>query len=398
MIKRFYNFPFLIPRKTSILLWFEPLVILLTLLTMMISFSVQKSVILSVSFILCFWAISTTALRKAETSPYVSVRALDNFGNAVQLSHAKEAANRYGRSIVVAVVDVYDQKNCTMKIPKNQQLSKSFLMVVSMGTSPILHPIQLPVREHEKDSPPFLAMCFTGVKGDAIWLLRQVQKYVTDVWERYDESTMSAPDIAYVVARLVGRFAAHPEKQEWQSSLGLPGKRDRDDSRQSSWSRPLGVQTMIASLNSCLPSRSFSHDGQQRVRHPGLLIVEPSGIILNTPARSKSDQVFLGAMGKGCEKIQERLLRLFQRNSLNGMSAGDSSVAAERLDDASSSWEDIPPTYEECRDTLIRILLEETVSDNDAGGNIMVESFCLDKGEIERNQFRYKNANNYVPL
>ena len=103
-------------------------------------------------------------------------------------------------------------------------------------------------------------------------------------------------------------------------------------------------------------------------------------------------------MGKGCEKIQERLLRLFQRNSLNGMSAGDSSVAAERLDDASSSWEDIPPTYEECRDTLIRILLEETVSDNDAGGNIMVESFCLDKGEIERNQFRYKNANNYVPL
>ena len=48
-------------------------------------------------------ALSSNGQSKAPDS-YVSVRALDHYGNAVQLSHAKEAARRYGRPVVVAVV------------------------------------------------------------------------------------------------------------------------------------------------------------------------------------------------------------------------------------------------------------------------------------------------------
>jgi len=355
----------------------------------------------AVSLALLFLVISTAALRNGETPPsYVSVRALDHYGNAIQLGHAKEASQRYGRSVVVAVVEAYEPKNSTKSTPSGRSEEgqhepedtedimspSSFLMVVSLGNSPVLHPVQLPLEAEDDDSSSLLAMCFTGVKGDANWLLQQIQKHSADVWERYDTRVMSVPVVAHIVARLLGRFAAQPEKQEWQSSLGLPGKHDRDDDKQSSWSRPLGVQTMILSLN--------SHSPQQ----PGLLIVEPSGRILNPTARSKSGQVSIAAMGKASDKIQERLLRLFR-----GTVQGERSVGGVT---SSSSWEDLPPTYDRCQDALIRILLEETVNTNDdenssqhdTGGDIMVESYSPDGGKIERSIFRYQNANTFAPI
>jgi hypothetical protein len=363
---------------------------------------------LSVSLALLFLVISTAALRNGETLPsYVSVRALDHYGNAIQLGHAKEASQRYGRSVVVAVVEVYEPKNSTKSAPSKRSeegqhepeetegvmSSSSFLMVVSLGNSPVLHPVQLPLEAEDDDSSSLLAMCFTGVKGDANWLLQQIQKHSADVWERYNTRMMSVPVVAHIVARLLGRFAAQPEKQEWQSSLGLPGKHDRDDDKQSSWSRPLGVQTMILSLN--------SHSPQQ----PGLLIVEPSGRILIPAARSKSGQVSIAAMGKASDKIQERLLRLFRESERSV--GGVTSSSVDRNDgQSSSSWEDLPPTYDRCQDALIRILLEETVQTNNderssqhhTGGDIMVESYSKNGEKIERRIFRYQNANTFAPI
>ena len=325
-------------------------------------------------------ALSSNGQSKAPDT-YISVRALDSYGNAVQLSHAKEAARRYGRPVVVAVVQG------TSNEPSNNSTetkpAESFLMVVSMGTAPILHPLQLPLQDADESDTqaPMLAMCFTGVKGDANWLLQQLQQHVAGVWERYGISSMSAPSIAHVVARLLGRFAGQPEKREWQSSLGLPGKRDEDD-RQSSWSRPLGVQTMILSLA----------DSQD---NPGLLIVEPSGRILNPSVQT--DTVSLGAMGRGSDKLQEQLARLLR---------GELEIG----DDASSSWEYLPPTYDQCQDALIRVLLDEIATTNGAndgnnpsssssvGGEIMVETFSPESGKIKRQSFRYQNADTYAPI
>mmetsp|Transcript_9981 Transcript_9981/g.20801 ORF Transcript_9981/g.20801 Transcript_9981/m.20801 type:complete len:349 (-) Transcript_9981:184-1230(-) len=339
-----------------------------------------------VSFGLLLLAALSTALSSNGEASYVSVRALDHYGNAVQLSHAKEAAQRYGRPVVVALVQSHDEasnnsnnKNSTGTTPTNDETINppSFLVVVSLGTSPILHPVNLPLPEDTQNS---LFMCFVGVKGDAHWLLGQVQKHAASVWERYDQK-LSAPSMAHVVARLLGRFAGQPEKREWQSSLGLPGKQDEEDDRQNSWSRPLGVQTMILELES-------SNSQQQ-----GFLIVEPSGRILTPSVKSKSGKVSLGTMGRGSDKLQEQLARVLSR-------ASDSK-------DSASSWEDLPPTFEKVKDELIRILLEETNTNsaNDSnslqtgvGGEFMVESYSLDGGRIERQLFRYQNANAYAPI
>ena len=355
----------------------------------------------AVSVGLLFLAIvdSTALSSNGEASAsYVSVRALDHYGNAVQLSHAKEAALRYGRPVVVAVVEGQPKNNNSTETKAGDTeeskttTSSSFLMVVSLGITPILHPVQLPLQEEDDGERPMLAMCFTGVKGDANWLLRQIQKHAASVWERYGVSTMSSPAIAHVVARLLGRFAAQPEQREWQSSLGLPGKQDGDDDRQSSWSRPLGVQTMILSLGALDSTQSQQRDH----RHPELLIVEPSGRILNPSVRSKSGKVSLGAMGKGSDKMQEELLRLF-RGDLDDIKGGDDvSSSLGNINDGSSSWEDLPPTYDRCQDVLIRILLEESANTSNGNnissyteGDIMVESYSPKQGKIERRLFRY---------
>jgi hypothetical protein len=341
---------------------------------------------------------------KSSSPSYISSRALDKFGNAVQLGHAKEAALRYGRSVVVAVVE-----NGCPSSSSSSSSSSSFLMVVSLGKTPVLRKIQLPLSAEEcgKDTtttsspPPFVACCFTGVKGDANWLLQQIQKYFSEVWERYDMATqLSTPTIAHVIARLLGRFSGQSEKQEWQSALGLPGKNERDEDRRrySSWSRPLGVQTMIISLQ----SSSLSNE-------PGLLLVEPSGRILNPVAKSKSGLVSLAAMGKESDKIESRLLSLLQGKQQKGKNPISILSATKDKDSSSStSWEEFPPTLETCRDTLIRVLLEEATTTNNGsssneqqdnnGGDIMVETFSSDRGQIEQRLFRYENSNTFATV
>lgn len=360
-----------------------------------IIFTIRRKLLMmfSVSLNLLFLVITTTALTGGERSPsYLSVRTLDHYGNAIQLGHAQEAAKRYGRPVVVAVVDRYEKDDADntstnrqededeYSLPKDvkgKQSPSSFVMVVSVGKSPILHPIQLPLEESDKNSSSLIAMCFTGVKGDANWLLRKFQEFAADVWERYDTTTMSVPIVAHNVARILGKFFQKPEREEWQSALGLPGKHDSEDDNHSSWSRPLGVQTIILSSLDC----------QQRQGEPRLLIVEPSGRILNPTARTKSGNVSLGAIGKGSNKIEKKLLRQLKAKSECGFAKMDKDQPS------SSSWEDNPPTYNECRDAIIRVLLEES-STNIAKDNgsyehnraveIMVESYSSDLGKIER--------------
>ena len=90
------------------------------------------------------------------------------------------------------------------------------------------------------------------------------------------------------------------------------------------------------------------------------------------------------------------LLRLF-RGDLDDIKGGDDvSSSLGNINDGSSSWEDLPPTYDRCQDVLIRILLEESANTSNGNnissyteGDIMVESYSPKQGKIERRLFRY---------
>jgi 20S proteasome alpha/beta subunit len=242
---------------------------------------------LPLPLMLLILVMSFAAASSSNNGPqsYISVRALDQFGHSVQLKHAREAAHRHGRLVVVG------------------QSVNNETVVVSMGRTPMVHLVSLTSIGSRQESGAgttskfdVVALCCTGVKGDASWMIQEVQSHCATVWDRYNHH-LDAPSVAHVISRLLGSFGGEDVDLEWQSSVGRT---------KSEWSRPLGIQTMI-----------LSQSGP-------ILLVEPSGRVLTTPKVGKTssvtstssrnrrniDRLQIGAMGKESHLVPEHLRRM----------------------------------------------------------------------------------------
>ena len=149
---------------------------------------------------------------------YESVRALDQYGNAIQLQHAQAAADQQGRWLLVLQIQSIRQEDTNNNNHKKEQI-----WIVSYAKTPSMerrlyhsHRIQpksssskaastVPrdrlmtllqggrstTRRHQTQRTPTatttttVAMACTGVQPDAIWLQRQLQLYIKSIWERY---------------------------------------------------------------------------------------------------------------------------------------------------------------------------------------------------------------------
>jgi hypothetical protein len=382
--------------------------------------------------------------KQASSSTYVSSRALDDYGSLIQVSHAYEAAQRHGRLVVAAVIQQPGPTTSTSSsTPTNISPSEedqnytpsppSFLVVVSIGTTPIVQPIQLPLQQQHQQgqqmgplsssssSSSLIAICCTGVRGDARWLTTEIQQYLSSMWERYDTNGVEwgTPGVAYAISRLMCRFVGHDENDEWQSAIGGPapirqrgGGRDDDVNRGNIWSRPFGVRTMI--LSTGLDSQQ-PQPPQQQLQQPAMLLVDPSGRILTPGATNSIGTVCVAAIGKESERIERRLIELFHQNrSNNNQSNPNYRSGMMSSTELSSSWEDRPPTLEECKKALIDIIMDEIVLDGAASsgngggffsnpfggkknqkkyttldGNLVVETFSSDKGVLDYQRIPY---------
>jgi 20S proteasome alpha/beta subunit len=281
--------------------------------------------------------VGTTAVQASSSSSsstsYTSVRALDQFGNSIQLQHAGEAPRRYGRLVLSAA-------------------SANTVVVVSLGSSsssnkPMVHSITMPNTDDDSKQPDnnrFLAMSCTGVKGDANWLIQKVQEQVANIWERYDHGSPRSDAMAYFISRLLGSFNGYDLDREWQSSLQRQPEK---------WARPLGTQTMVLSTEA-----------------PHILMIEPSGTVLSTKVDGESDLSF-AAMGKDSDIVMEHFWRL---KLLEGNESSKTMDASQ------------------LKEMLIKLLLEqlETTSSADGDVEIMVET--IESTWIERSVLRYKNG------
>lgn len=200
-------------------------------------------------------------LTAGKSTSYTSVHAFDKYGHSDQLENAKEAACR-GRLVVAG------------------QSSTNEIVVVSLGTigRPIVHPVTIPVQDFESGATDgIVAICCTGVMGDATWVIQQVQNHAKRIWERYNHQ-MSAATVAHLVGRLLGYFQRNNVDQEWQSSVGR---------KEAECARPLGIQTMVLSQDS------------------PILIVEVSGRVKSK--KFTRNGVAIRAIGKDHQLIEEKL-------------------------------------------------------------------------------------------
>jgi 20S proteasome alpha/beta subunit len=223
-------------------------------------------------------------------SSYTSMRALDKFGTSVQLMHAREAAARYGRLVVAARCHPLSVSDAAS------------VVVVSVGNHKMVRSITLPLsadrqtsdkKDNKGTNSGFVAICCTGVKSDADWLIRYMQRYAANVWERYDHHPMGTSALAHSISRLLGSYQDDDLEEEWQSAIGRQNKKNAQDQLESPLSRPLGVQTLLLSTDS----------GRDE---PNLLLVEPTGRVF----KAETTEFFsFVTMGKQSDILNERLLR-----------------------------------------------------------------------------------------
>ena len=324
--------------------------------------------------------------KQSSTSTYVSSRALDNYGNLVQVRHAYEAAQRHGRLVVAAVVQPHRRPEASQS--SMPTVSPSFIVVVSIGTTPIVQPIQLPVQPQEGlvssvKQLPLIAMCCTGVRGDARWLTHEIQRYLTTkVWQRYGTDGIEfGTGVAYSISKLMTRFVGHDESDEWQSSIGVPAPvrdpygRGRAN-HQNTWSRPFGVRTMVLSTGRSLFNLDDTSDIQQvEQEQPPILLVDPSGRILVPEVTDSFGSISLAAMGKDSERVEQRLVELFKSaddssdNESGWSLLSPSSSSASSTATSPSSWKEKSPTLDACKQALIDIIMEEVVLDMDTSSS-----------------------------
>jgi 20S proteasome alpha/beta subunit len=200
------------------------------------------------------------------SSSYTPVTALDKYGNSIQLKHAREAASRHGRLIVAArssrevvvVVSIYT--------PKLGQLTTS-----SSSSSSVLQRLLL------GDTSLYLAC--TGVKADATWLVQTMRRYSIRLWERYDVANLTPTRISQAISQALLGFMGYDRSQEYHDGVTVGGA----DTKNDSWARPLGIQTLIVSPHS-------------------LILVEPSGI-----AQPYMEYVAVGKESAAIQRVlQER--------------------------------------------------------------------------------------------
>lgn len=139
-----------------------------------------------------------------------------------------------------------------------------------------------------------VAIVCTGIQGDAVWLLEQIQSHASSTWERYG-SSLSAASVASAIQRLVRIFWDY----DMENTLQRIDLKDN-------WARPLGVRTFVVSSSA-------------------LYVVEPSGNIVQGDVlcmgkHSKELQVLLEEKIKkrGDENVQDIIVELVSSRVVEG--------------------------------------------------------------------------------
>lgn len=204
------------------------------------------------------------------SSSYESVQKLNEYGHAIQLSHASKASS-LGRSIIVV-----QRPHCHWIVSLKEGLSyrRQDIRLAHWLYSPTLG----------CDDFHYQAVVGSGVQPDLLWIVRQLRRACVSNWDRYD-SFGSTPMLLHCATELLQRFWKYNENNRYRhvvlSSL--------DD---MSWSRPFGVRVALLSRTETCGCQ--------------LHVIEPSGMVTNC-----SRWVCLGQQAA---QLDEAMTRFWQEN------------------------------------------------------------------------------------
>jgi hypothetical protein len=257
-------------------------------------------------------ASSASATASAAASQYESVRALDQYGNAVQLENARAAADQQGRLVIGIRRKGRRQNSSTSFWILSTSLSRTqspHLRVTARASVPegdgssgdaagtsstgIVHWLWSPPPAYDPSSASnsgsgssstTSCMVCTGVQADAVWLVGQMQSYQKNRWERYNNNR--ANSLATAVSDCMRLFWGHNSQNMWHGASWKSVMDTNGNNNDDSWARPLGVRALV-------------------LQGSEWYLVEPSGVV------SPCDRVC--CMGPNSPLIQTKLFEAFDK-------------------------------------------------------------------------------------
>jgi hypothetical protein len=309
-------------------------------------FVLQQFVLLliTISNLLCSTATasSASATSSAAASQYESVRALDQYGNAVQLENARAAADQQGRLVIGIRRKGRRQNSSTSfwilstslsrsqsphlrvtarsSVPVDNDGGSSGNTAVGTSSTGIVHWLWSPPPAYDPSSASnsgsgssstTSCMVCTGVQADAVWLVGQMQSYQKNRWERYNNNR--ANSLATALADCMRLFWGHDARHMWHGASWKSVMDNNGNNDDDSWARPLGVRALV-------------------LQGSEWYLVEPSGVV------QPCDRVC--CMGPNSPAIQTKLLEAFdkhehsQREQLLSGNGGDGIDVDDEAEDA----------------------------------------------------------------
>ena len=225
------------------------------------------------SILVTLLALVQVAISSSPSSLYTPVTALDKYGNSIQLQNARQAAVRHGR-LVVAARSLHDDAIVVVSV----QTPKLGKLLQPNTTKPgVLQKLWT------EDAACYLAC--TGVKADATWLVHTMRQYSKRLWDRYDVGDISQERMTQALSQTLLEFMGYNRAQEWNDGV----KVGEDE---TSWGRPLGLQTIVISPSS------------------PIVLVEPSGV---------TQSLEYVAIGKESDAVMRALRERYTSNSATTM-------------------------------------------------------------------------------
>jgi 20S proteasome alpha/beta subunit len=242
----------------------------------------------------------------SSSSSYSSIQALDQYGTSLPLFNARQASQQHGTLVLAAISS--SQQIVILSLHSSSRPGTIPLSSTSTSLSAtkqtMLYSLIPLLNPDTPNNNNIIMMIGTGVKADVEWLRTTLRQYLSQTWERYQDTSTFIWAISHLLLQFMNPTPSYSH------AVGLT-------TTKTPWARPCGVQVLLVQLSSSSSTTTT----------PVLTLVEPSGVCQDywAYAMGRDSQVCQREMklqskriqDMTTEDIQEWLVDIVQRKVVN---------------------------------------------------------------------------------
>ena len=260
--------------------------------------------------------VAVAAASSSSSSSYSSIQALDQYGTSLPLFNARQASQQHGTLVLAAISSSRQIVILSLHssprpgiIPLSSSASSTSSASAAATKQTMLYSLIPLPNPDTPNNNNIIMMIGTGVKADVEWLRTTLRQYLSQTWERYQDTSTFIWAISHLLLQFMNPTPSYSH------AVGLT-------TTKTPWARPCGVQVLLVQLSTLTTTSSSASSAT-----PVLTLVEPSGVCQDywAYAMGRDSQVCQREMklqskriqDMTTEDIQEWLVDIVQRKVVN---------------------------------------------------------------------------------